>query len=171
MTDTAIVILVPEAEPLIGAHRRAHTTEGAHGMGAHVTLLYPFVAAAELDMRVLDVASEALAPFESFDFSLAAATRFPENARVLCLRPESDDRFRAMTAALVAAFPEHEPYGGRYADPVPHMTVAIGDDAVLDSIERELTPSLPLAARATSAVVMHRPGGGAWRIYVELPFL
>src|SRR3954454_9667910 len=171
MTDSAIVMLVPEAEPLIGAHRSAHTEEGAHGMGAHVTLLYPFVAAAELDMRVLDLASEALAPFESFDFSLAAATRFPANPRVLCLRPEPDDGLRAMTAALVAAFPEHEPYGGKYADPVPHMTVAIGENGVLDGIERELAPSLPLAARASSAVVMHRPTGSDWRIYVELPFL
>ena len=42
MAETAIVVLVPEAEPLVGAFRRNHTAEGAHGMGAHVTLLYPF---------------------------------------------------------------------------------------------------------------------------------
>ena len=42
VAETAIVVLVPEAEPLVGEHRRRHTAEGARGMGAHVTLLYPF---------------------------------------------------------------------------------------------------------------------------------
>ena len=111
--------------------------------------------------------SDALAAFESFDFALATAIRFPENQRVLCLRPEPDEPFRAMTAALVAAFPEHQPYGGKYADPIPHATVAVGDDAVLDPIERELADALPIAARATEAVAdgarRARPSGGRTR--------
>src|SRR5262245_6926916 len=170
MAETAIVVLVPEAEPLIGEHRRRHTAEGARGMGAHVTLLYPFVDSARLGMqRVADVAG-ALATFEAFDFALTAAMRFPENPAVLCLRPEPDEPFSAMTAALVAAFPGHPPYGGKYDDVIPHATVAIGDDAVLDEIERRLTGSLPIAARAVEATLFEF-AAGRWRPVASLPFL
>src|SRR6478736_2087074 len=109
MAETAIVVLVPEAEPLVGEHRRRHTVEGAHGMGAHVTLLYPFADSLLLDLDRLAKTSDALAGFESFDFDFATTIRFPENQRVLCLRPAPGEPFRAMTATLVAAFPEHQP--------------------------------------------------------------
>jgi 2'-5' RNA ligase superfamily len=171
MAETAIVVLVPEAEPLVGEHRRRHTEDGAHGIGAHVTLLYPFADASLLDLHRLGDVSDALAAFESFDFALATPNRFPGNPRVLCLRPEPDAPFRAMTAALVAAFPEHRPYGGKYDDPIPHATVAVGDDDVLDPIERELASALPIPSRATEAVVMERDEHGRWRPHSRLPFL
>ena len=172
MPETAIVVLVPEAEHLLGAHRRRHTDEGAHGMGTHVTLLYPFADTSLLDAGRLGQVTDALAAFEAFDYSLAAAIRFPANPRVLCLRPEPDAPFRAMTAARVAAFPAYPPYGGKYGDPIPHATVAVGDDAVLGPIERELGGSLPIATRATEATVVARDGpGGSWRPYASLPFL
>jgi len=170
VAESAIVVLVPEADPVVGAFRRNHTAEGAHGMGAHVTLLYPFGDASLLDAARMARVSEALGPFSVFDFSLAAAMRFPANPRVLCLRPEPDEPFRAMTAALVAAFPEHPPYGGKYDDPIPHSTVAIGADAVLDAIEHELAGSLPIAARAVEATLFEHAAAG-WRPLARLPFL
>ena len=163
MGETAIVVLVPEAEPLVGGLRRAHTEEGAHGMGAHVTLLYPFGDDADGARRVL-------AAFRPFAFALTAALRFPENPAVLYLQPVPDAPFRAMTAALVAAFPEHLPYGGKYADAIPHATVAIADDATLDAIARELTPSLPIAAHATEGALMEQDDAGEWRVRELLPF-
>jgi hypothetical protein len=76
-----------------------------------------------------------------------------------------------MTAALVAAFPEHPPYGGKYDEVIPHATLAIGDDAVLDEIERELAGSLPIAARAVEATVFEYDAGGRWRPHASIPFL
>ena len=67
--------------------------------------------------------------FAPFDFTSATAIRFPENSRVLYLRPEPDAPFRAMTRVLVEAFPEHPPYRGKYPDPIPHATVAIADES------------------------------------------
>ena len=97
--------------------------------------------------------------------------RFPANPRVLCLRPEPDEPFRAMTAALVAAFPEHPPYGGKYADPIPHATVAIGEDAVLDAIERELGGlAADRGARRRGDAVRASTAAG-WRPLARLPFL
>ena len=88
---------------------------------------------------------------------------------MLCLRPEPDGPFRAMTAALVEAFPEHRPYGGKYADPIPHATIAIGDDATLDEIERAVAGSLPIEARATEAAVLTRDAAGRWSVFATLP--
>jgi hypothetical protein len=48
MAKTAVVVRVPEAEPVIGRHRRAHTPSGADGMPAHVTVLVPFADSALL---------------------------------------------------------------------------------------------------------------------------
>jgi 2'-5' RNA ligase len=167
VAEVAIVVLVPEAEPLIGTHRARHTAEGAHGMGAHVTLLYPFTD----DDRALAEAAEVVAEFPAFDFTLAAAMRFPENRRVLCLRPEPDAPFRELTTALVRAFPDFPPYGGKYAQVIPHATVAIADDVVLDAIERELAGSLPIAARATEAAVMEREHEDTdWRVRGTIAF-
>src|SRR5262245_18674457 len=165
MAETAIVVLVSEAEPLIGEHRRRHTDEGAHGMGAHVTLLYPFGD----DGLMTAGAREVIRGFDAFDFSLIRLVRFPGNPRVLCLRPDPDTPFRALTRALATRFPEHPPYGGKYADPIPHATVAIGDDGLLDGIEREVRPALPIAARATEAVLMNRDEHGTWRVRERLP--
>ena len=89
---------------------------------------------------------------------------------MLYLRPEPEAPFRALTAALVAAFPEHQPYGGKYADAIPHATVAIGDDDVLDPIARSLAGSLPIAARATEATLLELDGSGEWRPRARLPF-
>jgi hypothetical protein len=168
---TAIVVLVPEAEPLVGELRERHTEEGSRGMGTHVTLLYPFVDASRLDLALLADVSEALATFEAFDFTLGSAVRFPPNPRVLCLLPEPDEQFRAITAALVAAFPDHALYGGKYDEVIPHATVAIGDDALLGEIERELAGSPPIAARAMEATLFRYDETGRWRPHASLPFL
>jgi 2'-5' RNA ligase len=167
---TAVVVLVPEAEAAIGAYRRRHTEEGACGMGAHVTLLFPFVDTASLDETRSRAAAEVVAGFAVFDFSLASSGRFAANPSVLCLWPEPDAPFRALTAALVARFPEHPPYEGRYAEVVPHATVAIGDDPLLDGIARALAPSLPIAARAAEATLVEQDETtGEWRQRRRLP--
>jgi 2'-5' RNA ligase len=171
VAETAIVVLVPELEPLVGELRRRHTVEGAHGMGAHVTLLYPFYDTAQLDAGRIAEVADALGPFEAFDFSLAATMRFPENQRVLCLRPEPDEPFRAMTHALAAAFPEHPPYGGKYREVIPHLTIALGDDELLDGIERDVAGSLPIEARAVEATLFELDATGTWRPHARLPFL
>jgi DAK2 domain len=50
---SALVVLVPDAEPAIEAWRRAHTRDGAAGMPGHVTLLYPFAAVEDVELDVV----------------------------------------------------------------------------------------------------------------------
>jgi 2'-5' RNA ligase len=170
MAETAIIVPVPEAEALIGGYRREHTDEGRHGMIAHVTLLYPFTDTTKLDERRTSAAADVVAAFAAFDFSLASVGRFPANPRVLSLRPEPEAPFRELTRALVRAFPEHQPYGGKYSDPVPHSTIAIGDDALLEAIEASVMAELPIAARAAVAELVERDdAAGGWRLRRRLP--
>ena len=46
---------------------------------------------------------------------------FPES---LYLVPEPDEPFILLTEAIVREFPEYPPYGGKFTEIVPHLTVA-----------------------------------------------
>jgi hypothetical protein len=41
MAQSAIVVVVEEAEPVVGAHRLRHDPVASLGVPAHVTILYP----------------------------------------------------------------------------------------------------------------------------------
>jgi 2'-5' RNA ligase len=169
MTETALLVPVPEATAVVDAYRLRLTRAGADGIPPHVTVLYPFTDTARLTpARVREVAA-IVAATPAFDVSLAATARFELDPPILYLAPEPAARFAALTRALVAAFPEHRPYAGVHPELVPHLTVAIADAATLDAVEAEVAPSLPLSARATEAWLMERDGDGRWRRRERLP--
>jgi 2'-5' RNA ligase len=170
VAETAIIVAIPEAEPLIELFRRHHTEDGRQGVPSHVTLLYPFTDTSLLAAGRVNEVAEVIRSFSSFEFSLASVAYFPTTPRVLYLQPDPETPFRAMTRALVAAFPEHRPYNGEYVDSPPHATIAIASDQVLADIERTVLPSLPVAARATEAsLIEHDDEANAWRLYRRLP--
>src|SRR6478609_6635048 len=51
---SALVITVPAAEPVVGPWRLQYDPSAAAGMPAHVTVLYPWLAASAIDDHVLD---------------------------------------------------------------------------------------------------------------------
>lgn len=78
---------------------------------------------------------------------------------MLCLAPDPDVYLRQLTEAIVDRWPEAPPYGGRFAEIVPHLTVAQGqDDAVLSRIGVDLASGLPFTSRATSVELMVHDG-------------
>ena len=158
MAETAIVVVVPEAEPAVGDLYRRHTRSGREGMPPHVTLLIPF---ADSESLPLDEVRAVLEDFDPFAFELAEPRRFePASGPILWLAPEPAAPFVALTEALVEAFPEYRPYGGVFDDIVPHLTVAVTrDGGLLDGIERDLVAALPIAARADAATIVHRVDG------------
>lgn len=165
MAETAIVIPVLEAEPAVGLLRRRHTVEGADGMPAHITLLYPFSDTQELDDGRIDRVRHSLARFAPFDCQLSHVARFvrPDDT-VLWLAPSPDEPFAAMADALAAEFPEHPPYGGKYQSMVPHLTVAMSNDEdLLARIEADLAGRLPIRIRVHHAALWeHAPDG--WKV-------
>lgn len=165
MAETALVVLLPELEPLIGGWRRRYTGDGARGMPPHVTLIIPFADSSELNER-LEAAGRVLGDFAPFEFALRETARFPE---LLYLRPQPAEPFIAMTEALTDAFPEFPPYGGEFDEIVPHVTVAESDDEVLVAIDEELVAQLPVRARVERAwLVENTPAG--WRRHTAFAF-
>ncbi len=164
--DSGVVILVPEAEPLVGAARAAWDRSASVGVPAHVTLLYPFVPARELDAGVVDRLRAALRGFVPFPFVLASTGRFDG---VLFLAPEPATAFTALTTALVAAFPDYPPYGGVHEHLVPHLTVADRPDAPFDVLEEAVTPDRPITALARDVCIVARGEDDQWRVTTRLP--
>jgi 2'-5' RNA ligase len=164
VSETALVVLLPELEPLIGGWRRRYTGDGARGMPPHVTLIIPFADSSEVEER-LDGVGRVLSDFAPFDFALRETARFAE---LLYLRPEPAEPFVAMTEALADAFPEFQPYGGEFDEIVPHVTVAHSEDEALARVERELLEQLPVEIRCERAwLVENAPTG--WRRHTAFP--
>jgi 2'-5' RNA ligase len=164
MAETAVVVLLPELEPLIGGWRRRYTGDGARGMPPHVTLIIPFADSADLDER-LGPLGLTLGAFAPFDVAVTETARFPG---LLYLRPEPEESFIAMTEALASAFPAFPPYAGEFDEIVPHVTVAQADEEVLVGIERELVPQLPMRARVERGWLVENTRAG-WRRHTAFP--
>ena len=131
---TALVLLVPESEPLVSWFRSRHDPSAAQGMPAHITIFYPFVPAAAVTTEVTVRLDDLLGPVPPFDFRLAATGRFPG---VLYMPPEPAHPVLDLTRVVHGAFPECTPYGGAFEEPVPHLTVAQAESAdQLDRVEQ-----------------------------------
>ena len=111
---TALVIVVPEVEPLIGRLRERYDAAGAMGAPSHVTLVFPFGD----DEAGLE---ELFAAAPPFDFELVGTASFPDST--LYLEPEPAEPFVRLVEALAARYPDHPPYGGTHETIVPHVTV------------------------------------------------
>jgi hypothetical protein len=165
---TAIVVLTPEVEPLIGELYRLHSNAGGDGMTPHITLLVPFVPAPQLDPAVDGRLRAVLRAFEPFDYALRRLERF--DSGVLYLAPEPSKPFVELVGALSREFPDYPPYEGIHDEVVPHATVAEGDDqALFDRIIAELESQLPVWCRAEAATIVERGTDLRWRSRVGLP--
>ncbi len=163
MAAAALVALFPELEPLLGAWRRRYTGDGPRGMPPHVTLIFPFADSAEAD-DLLEPLGRVFGGFAPFEIALRQTGRFPG---LLSFRPEPAEAFVAITEALVNAFPDFPPYAGEFAEIVPHITVAQGDE-VLAATERELEAHLPVKSRVERAWLVEDAAGG-WRRHTAFP--
>jgi len=161
--ETALIVAIPEAAPVIDAIRRVHTTAGADGIPAHVTLLYPFIDSELLTLAHIESAAAAIERFVPFDVSLAEFGYFDASPSILYLAPAPAEPFVRMTAALAAAFPEYPPYGGEHSETIPHVTVAEGDREQLRVFEREIAPGLPIEAHVAEARLFQRDAADRWQ--------
>lgn len=168
-TETAVLVLVPEAEAAVAEHRAHLDMAASWGVPAHLSVVYPFVPPADVDDHVLARLAAAVGSVPAFDCEFPRTEWFGED--VLWLAPEPDEPFRELTRAVVAAFPAHRPYGGLYDDVIPHLTVGelrLGSADELAAAERAVHAHLPFRARVDRAVLLAgRPEPGSWRPVAE----
>ena len=163
-----MIVAVPEAAALVDSWReRTCADRPSIGIPAHVTLLFPFVPAAELDEAVIAALAEVVTEGTPFEFSLARTARFPDT---LYLAPEPPEPFVRLTRAIHARFPDHPPYEGAFETIVPHLTVAHGDAELMDEAERDVAPGLPIAAHVDDVVLLEEIEGewGRWDVRSRL---
>ncbi len=118
--ESALAVLLPEAEALVGPFRSIYDPAARVGVPAHITVLYPFVPPAQIDPSIEKSLRTVLGSSAAFDVVLAEIREF---SGVLYLAPVPDVYFRKLTAAVYAQFPAYPPYAGAIADPTPHLTV------------------------------------------------
>jgi len=164
--ESALVVLVPEAEPLVKPFRERYDPSASVGVPAHITLLYPFKPPDAIDRTVIDDLGRCLRRQASFGYVLASIRRFPD--AVLYLAPEPDEPFCQLTRAIWNQYPETPPYGGKWPDIVPHLSVAwVKDEQQLDRIAADFAQAshgrLPIRATAAEVALMEKRAG-FWRV-------
>jgi hypothetical protein len=163
--ESALVVMVPEAEPLVRRFRERHDPSAAAGVPAHITLLYPFLAPGAIEARVREDLGACFRQFAPIRFSLRSIRRFPA---VLYLAPDPDEPFRQLTLAIWERF-QTPPYGGTWPDIVPHLSVAqLPDEAQLDRIATAFASvaqaAMPIAATAREITLIDNRLG-RWQVH------
>ncbi len=169
-SESALLVLVPEAEGLVDSFRQKHDPSAAEGVPVHVTLLYPFLSPCDSDAARLDALRQCVAGFAPFRFSLTAVRQLPAN--VLYLAPEPAEPFRQLTLAIWGRYPEAPPYGGRHTEIVPHLTLAQCADAqmfaaAVEEFERLSRGKLPIHATVAEVALMDN-SSGRWQVREKL---
>ena len=121
----------------------------ANDLPPHVTVLIPSPGDVEAITQVLG-------PFDQFDVTFPRLDRFPGT---LWLAPEPAEPFVALTEAIVARFPDWQPYRGAFRSVIPHLTVAQEQQ---DDVAELLEPLLPLHSRVESVVLYEHAYGAHW---------
>jgi 2'-5' RNA ligase len=156
---TALIIEVPQAEPLVHDLRWEHDNASI-GIPAHVTVLFPFVAVEHVDDVLLDGLQRLFAAEPAFEFSLPRVGRFPDH---VWLAPEPAEPFKRLTTLVHERYPDYPPYEGIHDEVIPHLTVGQVEGALQDVLEAQLTPGLPIAARAHEVTLLVEDDTGHWQ--------
>lgn len=168
MLRTALIVVVPEAESLVGKWRAKHDWSAQHGVPAHITLLFPFMPVEEVDERLLGELRDLFASQPAFTYRLPRVARFPE---VAWLAPEPAKPFSDLTDLIASRYPAYLPYEGIHDEVIPHLTVAEGAPELQDEVDAALTPSLPIEAEALEVTMIVEDAAGHWHTGEGFPLL
>lgn len=155
-SESALVVLVPEAESLVEPFRRQYDPSAANGVPAHVTILYPFKSPSQLTSEITKKLRELFLKIPGFTVSFMVSRRFPD---FLYLAPEPSQPFRHLTEIVAKLFPETPPYGGEFKDIIPHLTVAQAEDAkqmeqIASDFQKFARGKLPIKAAVNTVSLM-----------------
>lgn len=169
-SESALVVLIPEAEALVGRFRTQYDPSAAFAMPAHVTILYPFKSPGDLTPDVIQRLAGLFSNCPAFTVAFTQWRHFPN---VLYLASMPDEPFRKLTELVSQRFPETPPYGGQFAEIIPHLTVAqVNDPQRLHDITLEFQQvaenTLPIRVNVTEVTLMDNESG-IWQIRTRFP--
>lgn len=159
--QSAVLIPVPDAEPVVGPWRRRYDPMAPAGVPAHITLMVPWLGPSVIDDAELARLAAVVAKTGTFDFSLRGVAWFAR--RVLWLAPDPAGPFLDLIAGVAEEF-EIPPWGGQFDEIVPHLTVAHAPEGLdLAPVAETLDNDLPISCRAEEVWVMIGDGDRWWR--------
>ena len=163
MTDpgprSGLMVEIPEAEPAVARHRERLDASARLGIPAHITVLSPFMPPRAIGPAALTRLEYLFAAVSQFRFQLDRTAWFGEE--VLWLAPRDPGPFRALTRAVVQAFPAFPPYEGQFGDSTPHLTVGHGHPLTdLRAAEASIQAHLPIDAQATAVTLVTQQSTG-----------
>jgi 2'-5' RNA ligase superfamily len=166
--ESALVVLVPEAESLVKSFRDQYDPSAGDGVPAHVTILYPFKPPDQLTVDVLTTLQDLVSSLPSFNVSFQKIQEFPD---ILYLAPMPAEPFKHLTEIIVGTYPENPPYGGAFTEIIPHLTVALASDSQrLDEIAAEFREvagkELPIHARVNT-VSLFDNSNDCWKVRAQ----
>jgi 2'-5' RNA ligase len=164
--ETALLVKTPKLEPLVHHWRQQFDYSAAFGVPAHITVLYPFLDRSHIDSQVLARLKNIFNSHRTFDLRFEGFGRFTD---LLYLAPIPPDPLEALTQAIVKQWPEKRPYGGKYPNNAPHVTIANDQDpGIFGKIEADIAPKLPINMRISSIHLMVSDGD-RWRDQASFP--
>jgi 2'-5' RNA ligase len=164
--ETAIVLVLTEHSAELSAlHAHYQPEVAAKGVPLHITLLYPFVPPRAITPELISTLRGFFAGRASPSFELTRIDAFPG---VLYAAPEPARELVDLTEALARLFPDSPPYGGAFAEVVPHATLGeVGERAEQERLAAELreaaAPLLPVACDLTHASLLEEDEADRWR--------
>ncbi len=162
--ERALTIMVPEAETFVHSFRAQYSSQDDSPVPAHITVNHPFCPALDNEAQIEEKLADLFSHIASFEFALMEVRRFPA---ALYLSPEPEEPFRQLIAAVAARFPESPPYEGKFAEIIPHLTVAYLEDgqeieAVGEALDEAAAKALPITAEVRHVQLIEK-AGSQWR--------
>ncbi|GHG22471.1 MULTISPECIES: 2'-5' RNA ligase family protein [Amycolatopsis] len=168
-TETAVIVPIPAADAVVGAHRQALDHSAVWGVPAHVTVLYPFLPPDRMTPGVAGELTAAVAGTGAFECVFSRVAWFGQE--VLWLAPDPPEPFRALTERVWRRFPECPPYGGEHPDVIPHLTIGSTRRAGTAALRRaaaEVEASLPIRAGIDRVrLIAGTTNAGSWRTVAD----
>lgn len=170
---TVLLFAVAEIEPAVQQLRLRFDPSAREGIAAHVTLIYPFLPRRRIGGPEVDRLASLFARASAFDYQLVGVAGFPG---VIYLAPWPPDPFVSLVEQLVAAFPDAPPYGGVFAQIIPHVAIVNqtvaggGGEVAIDPgpICEQLATLLPVRCRAAEVLLLE-VGWRGWRVARRFP--
>jgi len=166
---SALVVLVPEAEPHVAGLRQRFDASARLGVSAHITILAPFMPPERIDHRVLEQIAAAFARVPAFPFQIFEVCRF---VATTYLAPVPADPFIRLTESVASVFPDYPPFSGQHSTIVPHLTVAHGDAPHASVAADELSGIMKRQGAINaycSSVVLLQNASGLWQQMGQFP--
>ncbi len=151
-----LLLITPDAEPLVAAWRAEHDWAARYGIPAHVTVRMPFLA----PDRWRDPSLRTLGTLLPLDVTLA---RLEDRPGALVVLVEPDDELRRVTETVGRLWPSLPPHKADRAHVAYHLTVVrTADPRIRSRAVDAIAPHLPVQVTGTELWAVHgSPDRGA----------